>query len=289
MSFLLTDVKSIERIDKRILADLSKHTRRLGFMRFVRSIGYERCAELPLVIQHLKPMFAQPIKHLDIGSGDSVLPTYILRNSAWDVTCLDKFSSVRVQHTYARRALTNKKGIDRLHVIEKDFLQQNLPEASFDVITNISVIEHFDNRKDMMAMEQSASLLKRGGKYLLTTLINDGHFKEFFLEESVYGNKYSTTPVFFQRHYDVASFDERIVRASGLKEAYRVYFGEYGFQFLDRFIDIAWPLKPVKTLYQWATPLFAHRYITYNDAPVSRANMRMYTASGVFVVLEKPS
>lgn len=277
------------RIDRRLLAELSKHTRSLGLKRFLRGMGYERCAELPLVLQHLRPTFDLALRHLDIGSGDSILPTFLLQHSKWDITCLDKFSSVKVQHTYCRKVIKDLKDSDRFHVVEADFLQNSLPEGSFDVITNISVIEHFEGNTDEKAMEQSARLLKPGGKYLLSTLVNEGHFREFRLRQNVYGSNYTTEPVFFQRHHDVESFNKRVVRASGMKEIHRQYFGEYGFQFLEHFLDIGWPWKPVKLLYQWQTPAFARRFITYSPNPVSKPDMPMYTASGVFVVLEKTS
>lgn len=274
-------------IDTTVLADLSSHTRRLGIKRFFQSMGYERCAELPLVVRELRPQFATTLKYLDIGSGESVLPSYILKNSVWDVTCLDKFSSVQVQRSHAERFLKGVEIDRRLHIVEKDFLQEKLTESSFDVITNISVIEHFEELTDQLAMQKSAQLLKPGGKYILTTLINEGNFKEFFLEESVYGAEYKTKPVFFQRHYDVEGFNKRIVGASGLREEKRTYFGEYGFRFADRFIDVPWPWKPMKALYQWATPSFAKRFLTYSNTPISLGDMHMFTASGVFVVLER--
>jgi SAM-dependent methyltransferase len=278
----------IQRIDSRLLGEITAHTRRLGVKRLFQSMGYERAGELPLVASRLEPLFSRPLRYLDIGSGDSVLPTYVLRKSSWDVTCIDKFAWVQKQHALARRAMRRAEYQSRFRVLEADFLQADLPAASFDVITNISVIEHFAGNEDSLAMERSARLLKPGGIYVLTTLINEGHFQEFFLRQSVYGNRYDSKPVFFQRHYDVASFDARVVRASGLKEEERLYFGDYGFQFCERFIIVPWPWKPLKVLYQWAVPTFARRFLTFRDYPVSRQDMHMYTASGVFVVLRRP-
>jgi hypothetical protein len=269
------------------LADLVEHTRRLGLKRFFRGMGYERCAELPLVVQQLRSSFPVKLDYLDIGSGDSILPTYILKNSVWDVTCVDKYKSVQRQLTYAKRVGHKGDYEKRLHIIEKDFLEEELPRASFDVITNISVIEHFDESTDVAAMRKSASLLKIGGKYILTTLINEGHFKEFYLDKSVYGNHYRSKPVFFQRHYDISAFNDRIVRSSGLKELQRIYFGEYGYQFFHNFLDIQWPWKLLKVLYQWASPAFAERFMSYRDYPVSRPDKNMYTSSGVFIILTK--
>jgi len=41
-------------------------------------------------------------------------------------------------------------------------------------------------------------------------------------------------------------------------------------------------------LYLWATPWLAQRYLSYRSYPLSKENMRMNTASGIILVLEKP-
>lgn len=251
-------------------------------------MGYERCGEFPLIISRLKVLFPKKLRYLDIGSGASVLPTYLLKKTEWDITCVDKFSWVQRQHIYAQQIMKNEKYQSRFHILEQDFLETDLLADSFDIITNISVIEHFDDHADSLVMEKSAKLLKPTGIYLLTTLINDGYFKEFYLKKNVYGEKYNLKPVFFQRHYDVPSFEKRIIGVSGLEEKERVYFGDYDFQFFEHFIDVPWPWKPLKIFYQWTTPFWARRFLAYRDYPLTRANMKMYTASGIFVVLEKP-
>jgi 2-polyprenyl-3-methyl-5-hydroxy-6-metoxy-1,4-benzoquinol methylase len=277
----------IQQIDRRLLDELSSHTRRLGVKRFFRSMGYERCGELPLIVSRLEPIFSRKLRYLDIGSGDSAFPTYILTKTGWEVTCIDRFSSVRKQQVYARRTMNDIGYQGRFHVLEQDFLEADLPAESFDIITNISVIEHFEGNTDSLAMEKSSKLLKSGGLYFLTTLINDGYFKEFFVNTNVYGRNYENQPVFSQRHYDLPSFERRIVQASGLKEIERLYLGEYGFQFGERFMAVSWPWKPLKIFYQWAAPFFARWFITYRDYPISRAEMHMFTTSCIFIVLEK--
>jgi hypothetical protein len=252
-------------------------------------MGYERCAELPLVASRLERKFGLKLRHLDIGSGEGVFPTYLLKNTKWDITCVDKSSSVQKQEVYAHRIMKGVDCADRFHVVEADLLALDLPPRSFDVITNISVIEHFEADKDSIAMEKSAKLLKVGGTYIFTTLMNDQHPKEFFVERNVYGQNYGSKPIFFQRHYDVASLNHRLIKPTGLLEKERVYFGDYGAQFFEHFIDIEWPWKAVKIAYQWLTPFFARRFLTYRDSPVENAEMRMHTASGVIVFLERGS
>ena len=207
----------VQSIDQRLLGKLTDHTRRLGVKRVLQGMGYERSGELPLVASRLEPLFDEKLSYIDIGSGDSVFPTYVLKNSKWDVTCVDKFSWVQKQHTYARRIMKQTEYAGRLHVLQKDFLSTELPSGTFDIVTNISVVEHFENGADSTAMQKSALLLKRGGLYILTTPVNEGHYREFSMRRDVYGEPFRSHPVFFQRHYDVASFEARVVKPTHLK------------------------------------------------------------------------
>ena len=275
-----------------MLSALSAHTRRLSVRRLFQSLGYERSGELPWIAKKLEPHFGKPLRYLDVGSGDSVFPTFVLAQSRWDVTCLDKFDWVSSQQRFAERLGGELATSGRLHVIEKDVLKADLPDASFDVITNISVIEHFEGELDSMAMERTARLLKPGGIYIVSTPMNEGYPRDFFVKSDVYGEHYSheakNPGVFFQRHYDVRGFEERVLQPSGLAEQERIYFGDYGFQFCENLMVLPWPWKALKIFYQWATPVFAQRFLTYRDYPVSRPKMHMYTTAGVISILRKP-
>lgn len=281
--------ESEKKIDPVLLKELVAHTRKLDLRNFIfnSSMRFERCGELPYIVSKLQPLFGKKLNYLDIGTGNSAFPTYLLKKTNWDITCLDKHSWMNMQHGFADRVMGNTPYKDRFHVVEKNFLETELPAESFDVITNISVIEHFEGTSDSIAMEKSAKLLKPGGIYILTTPMNEGHFKEFYITQSVYGEKYKNKPVFFQRHYDVAGFESRIIKPTGLKEKERIYMGEYGFQFKETFIDPPSFLKPLKVLYQWAIPSFAKKFLTYRNKPVSRPGMKIYTSSAVLTILEK--
>jgi SAM-dependent methyltransferase len=275
-------------INSATLTDITRHFASLRGSNRLHGLHYERCAELPFVIDRLRPRFAERLSYLDIGSGgESPLPTYLLRESNWNVRCIDKFDWVRRQERYASRVMAGAPSNGRFAVEVQDVLSAELPEAAFDVITNISVIEHFAGNTDSEAMARSARLLKPGGTYILSTLMNDGYFKEHFVQEDVYGEAFQKEPVFYQRHYDVPSVERRLIAPSGLREVERVYFGDYGFQFFERVLQrrLPGPLKPLRALYKWATPHFARRFLTYSDKPVSRADMAMNTAAGVIVVL----
>lgn len=277
-------------INRTTLAEIAGHFASLRPANRLHGLNYERCAELPFVIDHLRPRFAERLSYLDIGSGgESPLPTYLLGASNWNIRCIDKFDWVLRQQTYAARVTGAAPPNGRFAVQVQDMLTAELPQEAFDVITNISVIEHFAGTSDSDAMARSARLLKPGGTYILTTLMNDGFFKEHFVQQDVYGETFRTEPVFYQRHYDVAAVERRLIAPSGLREVQRIYFGDYGFQFFERVLQrkLPGPLKPLRAMYKWATPHFAQRFLSYSDRPVSRRDMATNTAAGVILVLTK--
>jgi SAM-dependent methyltransferase len=264
-------------INSSVLKRLSAHHRSLGLKYQIKGLPYERCAELTWVIQHLEPHFSKPLNYLDIGTGESPLPSFLLENTGWNITCLDKCEWVNTQRRFSRPG-------SRFQVLQADLLHSDLPEASFDLITCISVIEHFEGSTDTAAMRAMARLLTPGGRLILTTLINEPYYAEFYLQKTVYGDEFQGAPVFYQRHYDLKGVQERLVDPSGLLEKQRVYFGDYGFQCFERVLQQP---KPVRALYAWNTPWFAKKYLSYREYPVSRKDMRMNTASGLILVLEK--
>jgi 2-polyprenyl-3-methyl-5-hydroxy-6-metoxy-1,4-benzoquinol methylase len=273
------------RINEQLARAIDAHAKQLRFLYRIKGFGYERAIELPLLAEYLKPMFDKPLRYLDIGTGQSIFPSWVAANTNWDVTCLDKFSWVEKQHEYAAKLGLSA---DRFHVVLRDFLEAELEPESFDVITNISVIEHFEGELDSMAMAKSAKLLKPGGTYLLTTPLNEGYARDWFLNQDVYGERYESKPVFFQRHYDVESFGRRIVQASGLKEVSRTYFGDYDVPFFnDKIVEQHGLKKIARTLLQMRTVDHALRNGSYRDVPVSQPNMKIYTSAGVCVEMTK--
>ena len=145
-------------INEQVLRDIDAHAKRLRFLYRIKGFGYERAIELPLIASYLSPKFSQPLRYLDIGTGQSIFPSWVAKNSSWDVTCLDKFNWVEKQHEYAAKLGLDKS---RYHVVLQDFLEAELEPESFDVITNISVIEHFEGGLDSVAMERAHDFLSR--------------------------------------------------------------------------------------------------------------------------------
>lgn len=271
-------------INTNVLKQIVSHRRHSGLKYWANPLGYERCAELSWVIDHLAPRFRQELRYLDVGTGESPLPTFFCAHTHWDITCVDKCPWVQKQHSFLRLLNRGAPPPNRFRVIEADLLKANVPAESFDLITSVSVIEHFEGGSDSEAMKAIARLLRPGGTLILTTLVNEHFFAEFYLKRTVYGVKYDGSPVFYQRHYDVKSIAERLIEPSGLIEEQRVYFGDYEFQCFETVLQ--WP-KPLLLLCAWNKPWLAKTFLSYRSYPVSRKDMRMNTASGLILVLRK--
>lgn len=277
------------KINPHFLKEITRHYRSQGLYYAIKSLNYERCAELPYVLQCLEPRFGERLNFLDIGpGGESPLPTYLLKKTNWNIYCIDKFSWVRKQLDFARRTIPADVIESRFHIIEQDFLTEKFEDNFFDIVTNISVIEHFESDTDSLAMAKSARLLKPGGIYLLTTLMNEGNFREFYIEKSVYGEAFDNNrKVYYQRHYDTRAVEERLLKPSGLKEVRRTYFGDYGYRFFERVLQLPAALKPLKIFFSWAVPHFARTFLTYSLEPISYPDMKINTSSGVILTLSK--
>ena len=276
---------SDSRINKVILSDLIKHNTRLGIKRVLKSLSYERAAELTYIYELINSRFKNdPLRILDVGTGDSILPSFLMKEGNVEITCLDRFNWVDVQNQYARTSVDEDQ-LSKHKVVKSDLFEFN-PVSLFDIITCISVIEHFPGDSDSKAMKHMASLLKPGGILIITTPVNEGYAKEFYRNEKVYG-EYEDGGTFYQRHYDVRGIDKRLIKPSGLREEERIYFGEYGYPFGQKFLFPQLRKNPFKILYKWASPLFARKYLTYSDSPVSNSTMSVDTASGIILVLTK--
>jgi SAM-dependent methyltransferase len=271
-----------ESINPAALKQLASHHRRLSLKSWFKGLPYERCAELSWIVDELRPRFDERLRYLDIGTGESPLPTFLSRRTDWDITCLDKCAWVRTQRRFVARTHGKFSGKAAFRVIETDLLNAELAPQSFDLITCVSVIEHLEGSSDASAMAAMARLLAPAGTLILTTLINEPWSAEFYVKGNVYGDEFRGAPVFYQRHYNLEGVARRLVEPSGLIEKHRVYFGDYGFQCFERVLQKPWFLRG---FYSWTTPWLAARCLSYRSFPVSRKGMRMNTSSGLILVL----
>ena len=270
-----------------MLNDILKHYSSLRLKHRFLPLNYERCFELPWVWSVLKSVSKNDVSYLDIGSGgESPLPTYVSKHKNWNVSVIDKFSWVLAQEDFYKKLPFPKAKTFKVEVVDLfDFKKDN--NESYDVITCISVIEHFEGGSDSDAIEIIYDLLKPGGLLILTTPLNEGYHKEFYVKKDVYGDVYAEKSVYYQRHYSVKSFEERIISRRRWEEIERIYFGDYGFRAFENLF--ARMPKAIRVFYRFFMPSLAKLFISSNTYPISKENMSMNTESGIAVVLRKPN
>jgi len=64
-------------------------------------------------------------------------------------------------------------------------------------------------------MRELARVLKPGGRLVLTVPYSYECYRDFWVSDDPYTNVYRGTRLFYQRHYDDAALDKRLVEPSG--------------------------------------------------------------------------
>jgi SAM-dependent methyltransferase len=217
---------------------------KLGAVALLQGIGFYRCWELPLVVSYFSP--APSAKVLDVGSLRSILPLYwALRGH--QVWVMDIDPGVKVQHNYARYLGRPDLVDGGLYVAVQDATQTDFAAASFDLITNISAVEHFTGDGDIAFVKEAARLLKDHGRLFLSFGI--GPYREWEWEW------------LFCRTYDGKALWERLIEPSGLEVEATMYFeAEATRRFSERWFRLplvvrngllGWLQKPIyKRLYR---------------------------------------
>jgi SAM-dependent methyltransferase len=207
----------------RLLGELSRFKRVLGVkalragdvgrgtVALLQGIGFYRCWELPLVVSYFRP--APGTRILDVGSLKSILPLYwALRGCRMWVIDIDP--RVEVQYDYARYLGRQDLIGDGLSVMVQDATCMDLGDTSFDLITNISAVEHFEGEGDIAFVQQAADLLEEGGRLFLSFGIGP-EYREWRWEW------------LFCRTYDEKALWDRIIAPSRL-DVEAVMFFEAG-------------------------------------------------------------
>ena len=158
-------------------------------------LDVDRVRELPWVAARI--LRAQPKRVLDIAS-PKLLASWLTARGL-EVVATD----VWAQEVEDWRRLTG----GALTLETADATQLTYDDASFDAAYSASVIEHIPGAGDTAAMAELARVLKPGGLLALTFPFAREHYDEH-VEHDLYGERYTGTPIFFQRHYSAASVGE---------------------------------------------------------------------------------
>jgi ubiquinone/menaquinone biosynthesis C-methylase UbiE len=148
---------------------------------------------------------------LDIGSERSVLPAFLAAAKGMRVVALDLCDYVLDQNVYAQAL-----GVaDRLNGRVGDATRLEQDDDSVDLVTCISTIEHLPGDADAACAREMARVLRPGGRLILTTPVWYAS-RDLYLNQSFYDRVYTGDPLFFERVYDPATLDHRVIEPSGL-------------------------------------------------------------------------
>ena len=137
----------------------------------------------------------------------------------------------------------------------------NFPDASFDLITSISVIEHIPG--DCAAVARMWNLLRPGGKLIITVPCAKEWCEEYTnLDEYSLLSKDTDGYVYWQRYYDEALLTERIWSVTGRPTRSKIYgeikSGNYDTNVQRKRTDPSYPY--------WKEPIMLSKEYRYYDS-----------------------
>lgn len=160
-----------------------------------------RNVEDAFTVKHADLCLSAKSVYLDIGSGSSVVPTFLYqRHKSWTyATELDQ-AHLDVQINFMKTlGFTND---DRLFVKAEDATRLSFGDGSVSFITAISTIEHIPGDGDTRAMAEFARVLPSGGRLIVTVPASPSYIE----------NESTAYYAGFERRYDPAALQSRLFR-----------------------------------------------------------------------------
>jgi SAM-dependent methyltransferase len=196
--------------------DLLDFAKRLGEDEYRSKLNYFRIMEYPLTLNLLAPEPGQRV--LEVGSGFISLPPLWLAARGCRVTAVDKRACDADNRRHIETMMA-RVGIaaENLEIVSADARELPFADGTFDRISAVSTIEHFELFTDAPVMRELGRVLAPGGRLVLSVPFNLGKHIE---EENWGGEGYE------QRHYTDVTLRERLIHPSGLHFAGAVAFGE---------------------------------------------------------------
>ena len=139
----------------------------LGWTQMLKGIEFFRCVENFWIFYALKHKL-KGSKVLDIGPWKSPLPVFMSHRYKSDVTVLDVEEGIKQQMYYAALLFQNITP-SRIPLFSKqDEVNFELDDATFDVVTCVSTLEHFEGDLDKKIVNEIHRVLKPSGFLFIT-------------------------------------------------------------------------------------------------------------------------
>src|SRR5579859_6629484 len=149
---------------------------------------------------------------LDVGS-PKLLGLYLGVKTAAELTLTD-ISELNIDEYKVIWQALNKRARGSVDFLLQDARRLQFPGASFDVVYSMSVLEHIEGEGgDSAALGEFLRVLKPGGLLVLSVPFGSSYIEQKRVGFSGAARKTGDKKVyFFQRIYDPAAFQQRIVR-----------------------------------------------------------------------------
>ena len=228
--------------------DLARYSVRLGarglrrgplsaaLWRIWMPLDVDRVVELPWVAEQI--LRARPARVLDIASPKLLACWLADRGGISEVVATDLWA----QEVEDWRRLV--PGISGLRFEPADATRLPYEDGSFDAVYSASVLEHVRGDGDITAAHEIARVLRPGGIAAVTVPYGREHRDEY-VEHDLYGERYTGTPLFFQRHYAADTVD-RLLAGGALEVVERGLWRKAGVQeaqgALHRLVPAQWEI-----------------------------------------------
>lgn len=216
--------KGIRDIESALLEEVSQFKRRLGLLalkerdlllsliHLLQGINFYRCWEFPLVLSYFH--LDHGVRLLDVGAYKSVFP-WVMASRGCEVHVVDIDPQVAVQKRYERYLRRDGDLKGQVHVTVQDATATSFRDEFFDLILNISAVEHFPGDGDIEFVQEANRVLKPGGRLFLS----------FGIDEEYREGQWEWL---FCRTYDKEALQKRIIEPSGMEIEAEHYFEDKG-------------------------------------------------------------
>lgn len=221
----------------------------LGLKRLALPVSYWRAAEFAYVLQRMPSDPAARV--LDLGSPKD-LALMLARQHGVEVVATDILpEAVELSRRYAEAQGLSGRGPGLVHSEVQDGRALDYPDSSFDAAYSVSVLEHIPDAGDTAAIRELVRVVRPGGVVVVTTPFRQS-YEEVFVDGPVYERpQIGSEPVFFERHYNAAALDERLVASTGAQLVDFQLWGEGAVRaeaFLTRMGSLRTLLSPCEAL-----------------------------------------
>ena len=217
-------------------------------------LSYPRLMEYQLTLEQLGPLDGARV--LDIGS-PKLLALGLARHTTCELWATDIQETAIAPWAALLPGIADRGRVEVVRWETADARTLSYPDASFDAVYAISVVEHIPGDGDAAALREIARVLRPGGVASITVPFDAERYDEEFVEGRVFERE-GTQRTFYQRRYDSAALERRLDATAGLRLEDATYFGEPLIPF-----ERGWNRIPMtwKAPLLWAQPLFAKLFL----------------------------